>query len=257
MAAEKPDVVVELSQEGHDVTETGDENMIWSSRWPSIKTAREFVFDIAAQNVAQDYAHNWGESTAFFVYTVGATASRPNVYSQLRLTDTLLRWIPTGGEPATPLKLKCFVTDIKLEQNFLAEIFSTGGEPSIINRSQVVALSKEGKDVTSDDLRDFVFHSYCRSPMLHQVVNTTTAAVSSGPGVNGVDAVHGLPYTPMHFAYKKTASGWQHVVGIGGTEGVFVMADRIRYGNSLAGVEVSLVVWKDPFNLGAVANVIQ
>ncbi len=253
--ADKPDVVIELSQEGHDVTNTGDENMIWSSRWPSVKLARDPVFNIAAQNVAQDYDHGWGESTAFFTYETSGGTSRPassTIYSRLYMNNDKLKWIPGGGEPATPLSLKIFMTDIRLDKNFLAEVFSTGGEPSSINRSQVVALSKPGKDVTSEDLRDFVFHSYCRSPMLHQVAYGTT--VNNGLGSYILEAVHNLPYIPFHFVFVKQANGWQILQSANPISGVRVTSDRIIYSTSSA-VEASIVVLKEPFTLGSTAGV--
>ena len=253
---EKPEIVIELSQEGYDVETAGDENLLFSSQWPSVKYGREVTFSIPNQNNAATYDHDWGEATAFFAYVVGASASEPSAFPQLAITDTQLKW--AGGTGITSaLELKVFITDIKLEQNYLAPMYNVGAEPSAINRDYLVALSKEGYDVESEDLRNFVFHSYCRSPMLHQVVHGTTAAVASGPGVNGVDAVHGLSYRPMHFVYKKTAAGWVQVVGVGGTEGAFVMSDRIRYGNTASGVEASVIVWKDPFTLTSIANVTQ
>lgn len=254
--AEKKRIVVALSQEGYNVETAGDENMVWSSDWRSVHYGQEFIFDIANQQIAQNYDHNLGKAVAFFVYRVGTATSEPEVNNSLFMTTTQLKWVPNGGEPAAPLKLKVFITDIDLKKNYLAPVFSTGGSPTTINRRYVIALSRKGKSVHSTDLRDFVFHSYCRSPLLHQVSNGVAAPVS-GAGVNGVDAVHGLPYVPMNFCYKNTADGWMQLSGIGGGEGVFILSDRVRYGNTALGAEATVIVFKDPFNLGLTASVVQ
>lgn len=251
--------IVKLAQQGYDVNTAGDENLIYSSKWPLLKIYKQGSFVISS--VTQTFViaeHDLGFAPMFWFFAntdvsswAGLTISRDTrseffgpigdgalAIDSTKLTYTASSFPFTSG----PSEIYYYIFAIDLTKQFDAPIINVGGLQSG-RRGRVFKIAKEGKDISSDNLEDFVIHSDARSPLIHSV----------NPGVvrGGRFAVyHNLGYNPMFFIYSKSGTGYTMLAtSSGGSTSTSVDKEKIEFSESSDGRELTIVVLKDPFNI--------
>lgn len=163
--------------------------------------------------------------------------------------------------------VRCFIARLNLTNNFSAPYTEGDTVQGVSNPDYEFKIAKAGKSIESTDMRDFSIHSNTISPLVHKVYSATM--FSSG-GDYYATVAHGLPYTPLVFAYIRPSTNTigrstgryymlppatgttseyfsvdQAISGTGGDGEVTIYADgHFAYS---AAPQVSIVILKDPY----------
>lgn len=259
MKTDRPPVV-KLAQPGYDVKTAGDENLIYNSNWPVLKIYQSGPFQTRNIAVQQSIAdHDLGFTPVFWyfantpinLWANTGTASQearsefmgPLGDGVLEIDSKSLTYVPNSAFPGVtgPAALYYYLFALDIAKQYTAPIIKLGDIQGA-RGSRVFKIAKPGKDITSDDLFDFILHSRARSPMVHSV-NPTPGTVKSFT----VD--HNLTYLPMFFAFEKTARGSYKTLytGQGGSSSIQSSETQVIFNDS-GGKEITIVVLKDPFS---------
>lgn len=272
--------VVKLAQPGIDVKTASDENLIYNSNWPLLKIYKTGTFittdDTTTYQVLTE--HNLGYIPAFCVFTNNSIQDwwNPTGIPQRRseyfgfqplqplmtsssLTSGLTDVIFHGTE-----RYKYYIWALDITKPYLAPTIKVGQQATGHGSRTVFKLAKEGKDMSSSNLEDYIIHSDARSPLVHAVfpgVTDTDPTLTSGYGVT---FYHNLGYVPMFFIYQSIfntdgsspelfinppMSYFQIFPGQGGSSGVRVDENKLQFFSATRGQNISFLVLKDPFNI--------
>lgn len=188
--------------------------------------------------------HNLPFIPAFVTY--GKTSGLLNMPRQNIFVDkTYIYWShPGNGGILDDTFIIVFNVDI--ETSFLAPKVNLSTSSDAGSKSDVgIRFTKPTKDISSNDLRDYILHSSARSPMLHAVVPFT--ADSSGK----FSYTHDLPYNPIFFALAQTAlsgNGTPYVL-LNNFASLTTSGKTISVRSLLAGAKGSFIILKDPFDI--------
>jgi hypothetical protein len=253
------------SRPGHDVKTAIDYLNTFNSSFPLLN------LDSSALH-SSTFSHDLGYFPFFFT-TYNASGFVPGGVNQVSgdewsiSTSQLVRSSGSGN-------IRCFISRLDLTNNFSAPHVPGDTAQGAINPDYEFKIAKEGKSFQSTDMRDFSIHSNTISPLVHRVYSATMFA--SG-GDYYATVAHGLPYTPLAFAFIRpstnsigratnryymlpppvgTTSQYyavdQAISGVGGSGIVTAFADgHFAYS---AAPQISIVILKDPF-LKNVVNV--
>lgn len=254
MADESP--FLRLAQPGYDVHTAGDENLIYDSRWPLLKTVKQGSFKTGdATQTSVIFDHNLGYSPFFWYFantpitswsgsTVGIEERSEfmgAIGGSIEATDKQLKFV--GGSATGAAQLYYYVFALDLAKPYTAPIIKTGaviGQRG--NDDRVFKIAKENKDIKSKDLFDYVIHSKARSPLIHSVTPSKGA-------VKELTVDHNLSYVPMFFGFQKTSTGYTNIYTGSGGSTIFKGSDTQVSFTSGSALEVSIVILKDPFDI--------
>lgn len=265
MAAPEPDdptidnIGMKVSQLGYDVLTTGDENLTFSSSWPTLKIYKQGSFTISDDSLEQTItSHGLGYNPAFWVFindvTLGVGINANNFMfwpsPEFGVNTTELRYFPQNvtGEVITGHYM-IFTTDLTV--NYDAPIIKTAGEQEVIDNDFGFKASDPGVDVNTAVAKDMVITSSMRTPMV-QKIHTQAYLASSGI----ISIPHGLPYAPLFYSYGKGAtidpiSGtdyWRYLQSDGATTSITTDPDTLNFGAS-GDLDFTVIICKDPFTL--------
>ena len=253
---------VKLAQPGYDVKTTGDENLIYSSRWPLLPIYKQgsMTVDISQDTVLTE--HDLGYPAAYWIF-VGAT---PPVYSSLDVEPREISEFNTGvlaegaigvdnnklifKAPAVPptqtgkVNLYYYLFALDLTKQYNAPIIKVGSVAGG-GGSRVFKIAKPHKSIRSSRLEDFIIHSKARSPLIHSV---NPGKVTGGE----FKVTHGLGYNPLFFAYTYNTyiANMYTLLPTGSGGSSILTADNETITFSEAGNRtMSIVVLKDPFDI--------
>lgn len=249
--------VVKLAQPGFDVLTAGDENLIYSSKWPLLEIYKQDTATLIANQNSVITTHDLGFPPVFFYFANVPESAWQNFgpvgfkrraeffgtigggtlgCDEGQITHTR----QAGGSTTGQVQFYYYIFALDLSVQYDAPIIKVGSISGGNDGDFVFKIAKEGKDVDSNDLSDFVLHSRARSPLIHSV-NPTPGAVK--------DFVvrHNLGYNPMFFAYQKLNGKYTMIpTGVGGTTSLSSDENKITFQDSGA-KELSIVILKDPF----------
>lgn len=256
--------VIKLAQPGFDVNTTGDENLIYSSQWPLLPIAFQGSFTIPDVTVKTTILeHKLGFIPAFWFFTnttidawqngFGSTLVKqdrseffgPTGGGHIGINDNKLQFVPTSFTEIGSLTIYYYIFTIDITKLFQAPITKIGSVVGGSGDQGVFKIAKPNKNISSNNLSDFVIHSDCRSPLVHMVQ----------PGTASTTANHRLGYNPMFFCYvenySNTEPGFFELVfsGSGGTSVLSSTINDVIYQTSGTTGRTSILVLKDPFSV--------
>lgn len=249
------DFGAKVSQRGYSVTSAKDYQLEYNSGFPMIPIIKEQAFTVT-NNVGGTIAthsllfhpmflifHDDRTTGSFGTGAVGQSHMTNNFLNNL-YTANLTTIAHSGLGGATSTTGKCYVFGIDLEKNFTAPIIEsgTGDEENTGAKNYGIRVSKDGKDVFSEDLRDFTIHSGTRAPLIHSVTYGTHTAGAT------VTVTHNLGYIPFPFLYwEYTAGAWTHIPN----QAVAVTTTQAQFQNPAGGTgsHYSLVLLKEPLSV--------
>lgn len=259
MADDRPPVI-KLAQPGYDVHTAGDENLIYNSNWPLLKEFTQGSYKTSEIGVVNTVAeHSLGYVPFFWYFAntpIGAwqnsgSAGQTNRSEfmgyigdgSMEISAKALSFQPVSASPGVTGKsqLYYYIFALDITKQYTAPIIKVGAVSGPRDKDHVFKIAKEGKDVSSDNLFDFVVHSRARSPLIH--------SVNPSPGVvKSFTVEHGLGYLPMFFGFEKTARGTYKsmLTGQGGSSSFQNNENTIAFADS-GGKEITIVILKDPF----------
>jgi len=272
--------VVKLAQSGIDVKTAGDENLVYNSNWPLLKIVKQGSITLPNQaSTTKIVDHNLGYVPAFWYIsneTLDASVSNvgsfptydPNraefngpVWTQPSADSTsLYSDTGTASPDRGPNTYYYYIFVLDITKPYTAPIIKSGGVIGPRNKRTVFKLAKEGKDITSSNMEDYVINSEARSPMVHAVYPFVLD--SKGNGVFS----HNLGYTPLFVGYFRQdgslgvsgaiPNSWRIFTGTFDGGNGFIADDKtISYINGVPGDHMSIVVFKDPFNVSNTIDV--
>ena len=171
-----------ITQPGIDVKTAADYQMLFNSNWPSLQIAFEAVISVSAGSTGQ-VAH----SLNFFPlvmawYSVGGV-SMGRWYGITSFDKTNVYIANTGssnyfGNRQTTsdvvVSIKCYNIDISVSKDYTLPLAPTYKTP--YDSSYGMKVVKNGKAITSTDLRDFILHTRAQSPAILSIIATSTLA---------------------------------------------------------------------------------
>lgn len=250
--------VVKVAQPGYDVKTTGDENLVYSSEWPLLPIYQQgpvTVKDVSKSQILMihDLTFNplyWFFSNATITGWEGLGPSKnerraeffgPISGGSIGINTNQLLYTPPVGGVSGSLNLYCYIFALDLAVQYNAPIINIGDIRGASDPSFVFKLAKEGRDINSHNLDDFIIHSRARSPLVHSV--NPSVGVVKNLVIN-----HNLGYLPMFFGYIKSNGYYVQIpTGQGGSSSFLSDENNITF-NDTGGKEISIVVLKDPFN---------
>jgi hypothetical protein len=139
-----------------------------------------------------------------------------------------------------------YIFGIDIEQDFEAPVLQSGDstevDPDANNYG--IRVSKEGKSVFSEDLRDFTIHSGTRSPLIHSVdVGTYTTSAT-------VTITHNLgvvPFPMLYWEFNANPGKWVHLSSRAAASTTTTVSFTNNAGAT--GDRYSLVILKEPLTI--------
>lgn len=251
--------IVKLAQPGFDVKTSGDENLIYNSKWPLLpiyKAGGVLIDRVESTQVLAEHDLPFIPMFWYFANTtIGSwenlTIARdtraeffgPIGDGTLSMTDKKLTLTASAFPFASgPAQIYYYIFAIDLDKEFKAPIINVGAIQGG-GGSREFKIAKPGKSVESNNLDDYILHSRARSPLVHSV---TPGKVTGGEFI----VTHNLGYSPMFFAYTKSNGAYSLLSsGSGGSTILSSDKEKVRFQENTDGRQISIVILKDPFEV--------
>lgn len=193
------DYGIKVAKPNYDARTAGDADLLFSSSWPSLPVAFETT---TTGNTTVDHGLDFPPLTLAWLVSGGvsqkgsAAQPWPDVDSTKVYLNTDLDYID-----APVIHVKCYNIDLSRDVDYPV-LKTPTASTGLYDADFGIKIAKQGEDIDSDDLRDYVLHSRCQSPLILAVKTESTATVA-----NTVAYTSPLGYTSWIFSYVKSASG--------------------------------------------------
>lgn len=200
------DIGIKVSQLGKSVENSKDYELLFSSSWPTLKIAFQGSFTIPDQTVDTImFEHNLGYYPAFSLYYAddgyGVYASNyAGSERRIAINKTHLKFF-TDNYRSGPLTIYYYIYLIDLELNFTAPKLDANSGSSYYIKDYGFKIAKEGKNINSTDLRDYVIHSGTLTPTIHSVTTGNTLVLGEFSNTGEIVVKHDLGYVPYYYAF--------------------------------------------------------
>lgn len=189
----KNDYGIKISKAGFDALTAADNDLLFNSSWPSAQIVLVKGIPVGADRTV---AHNLGFPPVafimggpdFFNTMFGCNADDTNVY------------IPSGLVSDCTL----VVYHIDISKDIEYPFSDTVGLNVGYNPDYGIKMVKEGGDIESTDLRDYILHSRCGSPL---VLAVKTQETSSPTNSDVVQYTSAIGYPTLNFGYVGIFEG--------------------------------------------------
>lgn len=240
------DYGIKISQAGFDALRAADKDTSFNSSWPSVQIV--LVKSVTSGDVIP---HGLGFPPVSFI--LGGTGLTDTMYGQ-PVDDTNVYPVTTGI-------LVVYHIDISTDVEYPYTTTQSVNRP--YDPDYGIKMVKEGEDIESTDLRDYILHSRCGSPLVMAVKTQETVSPSNPTVVQytsklgyatlnlGYIGVHGAPYG--NNAYIFAPQGGQSYP-IAFTDGFTVYVDSLASGAFFNG-KGSVVCLRSP--VFATTNTVQ
>lgn len=256
------DVGIKLAQIGKNVRNAADQDLNFSSSWPSLKILQE-GFLPNPQLTGSDYIatvpHELGYTPfALIFYMFDGVSGYAKTFPTQYINTTRIKY--QSSFEFIGQNYYYIIFDVDLAQNFQAPTVKVGDSAAPRNRNFGFKIANRGKTVQSREFKDFAVHSSTRSLMVHMVKTDLTEKQVRDTATFYTSGIlnHNLPYRPLAFGFTEFTDGWRDV-GDGSdlidlTRG-YMTGDstslEIQYSSADVGPHdrrYSLVVLKNPFD---------
>jgi len=194
------DFGIKVSQVGWDVETAGDSNIYFSSEYPWLKIGLTNII-ILDSNGSITINHDFAYPPFSVAYNDNASDANGS-YSSLIIGTSSSLTVVFNGMPNT--KIRYYIFRLPLNKSFISSTTHllpvTQGTP---DHNNGIKFAKEGKDITSNDLRDYTIHSGTKSPLIHKVIYEPLGILPDGnyQGIKGLEWINDLIYSPIYFAF--------------------------------------------------------
>lgn len=203
------DYGIKISKPFRDVNTAADYDLLFNSSWPSIAIAHEEtitqVMDgtLFTPSTTHDlgfppFSMMWATANGLLVdFRLPFVTNTTAYYENLTASSFDL---PDGT--TVVFHIKCYNVDMSVEKEY--PLLRTSGLDTTYDPDYGIKIAREGEDIESTDLRDFILHSRAQSPAVLAV--KTEATTDDGTDYE-VDYTSPANYTPWVFAYGKNING--------------------------------------------------
>lgn len=166
MSDNQTDVGFKIAKPFFDVNTAADSDLILNSSWPTLQIAFEKT---VTGSSSTEHGLGFPAFTVLWTITNGvAIKSIPNV-------DDVHVYHGTGT-----VHIKCY--NINLSKDIDYPVIKDASIKAPVDNDFGIKLVKEGKNLSSNDMRDFVLHSRCQSPLVLAVKTEKSATVNTTGG---------------------------------------------------------------------------
>lgn len=210
------DEVLRISRNGYPVETASDKQLTLSSNWPLLPLEAEGVFEVnnTLTQPVTIYNHDLGYAPVFKVYFTSSfydtdwysNAEDESVIGTTCAVDSdNLIWTDIWFS-ATPMYLHWKIFRRPIQTSFDEPNYILTDEAEGDSGDYGLLVSKVGKSVNSNDLRDFSIRSDCRQLIVDQSDYTTTPTYS-------YTLTHNLGYPPIFWGfYQDSGTGpWKRL----------------------------------------------
>lgn len=177
------DYGLKVSKAGFDALTAQDNDLLINSSWPSLQ-----IVKVVESTDTTPIAHGLPYPTLAVIIGQDPHSPYNNVFSPIDSDDTYV--YPDAG---TVIIYNLDIsTDIDYPYTDKPKIVST------YDNNYGVKMAKKGSDITSTDMRDFILHSRCGSPM---VLAIKTEQTVSPDNPNFIQYTNNLGYQTFVFGY--------------------------------------------------------
>lgn len=266
------DVGLKISKPTYNAYQTASENLLFSSSWPSLQIAFEITITTAEQlasyastNTEGQYAipHNLGYSPFSFYWQPSEDASsvtNGSIRSIANVDDTYayinVSSVATGFTLGVPINIKCFALDLSKDVDYSVPVGNAIRLPYDPNFG--IKVAKTNQSPSSKDLRNFVIHSRCQSPLVLAVKTQSTSPTSNGTTVQYTNK---LGYPTWNYGFIKTSASAFHYAPYFSqlypqtfTDGI-ITDITYQTGAPFHSIGATLVILRDPFFAPTVTGV--
>ena len=258
--AQQTDVGFKISKPGYDASRTTGGNYIFNSSWPSLSIAFEKTVptSVVAGNFINGVltAHGLSFTPFTFIWVYGtdqsgktgvvrrycADVDGTNVY--LTTTGTLAN-DTTFIQNSTQVHIKSFNLDLTKDIDYTLAPGDTYKIP--YDPSYGIKFVKESKDINSKDMRDFIIHSRCQSPLILAV---KTEQTSNTANPTYVQYSSKLTYPVWVYGFVRSTAGKYHYAAYNGQSYPTTATDgfvtTIRYASGAGDNGCTVVILRDP-----------
>lgn len=247
---EKSDYGLKISKAGFDVNTAQDNDLLFNSSWPSMQIV--MVREVTA---GSSFAHGLPYPPFSIIIPNDPPPSDSGNVNLMRnaTVDSTNVYAPTfsfsnGG------KIIVYAVDITVDVEYpytAKPRNSTQYDPDY-----GIKIVKEDEDIDSSDLRDYILHSKCGSPMVLAVKTASTVSPNNlgliTPGQSAIQYTNQIDYPTFIFGYVKRIDGKYEVAPLSGqaypstfTNGTTSYIILLQ-GNGTYDYEASLVVLRTP-----------
>lgn len=189
----KADYGIKISKAGFDALTAADNDLLFNSSWPSAQIVLVKSIPVGADRTVP---HNLGFPPVAFI--MGGTDFFNTMYGCD--TDSANAYIPSGL--TTSCTLVIYHIDISKDVEY--PFNDTVGINVEYNPDYGIKMVKEGGDINSTDLRDYILHSRCGSPL---VLAVKTQETSSPDNTDVVQYTSSIGYPTLNFGYVGVTEG--------------------------------------------------
>lgn len=274
------DIGAKVSRVNVDVATASDDQLMFSSGWPSAKILYKGLATVNAASSTVVVQHDLGYVPTFLVYRVSGATSEFSSYGSVfdgsavayvGANTTQLKYFASGFGSGN-VSFYYYILDIPVDRSFTAEVKNSNPDvtaPIGVGPGDYgLKVALDGADVSSTDLRDFAVHSAAGNLNVQMTGNGVpfeTATTAGAPAVQ-YRINHGLGYEPLALCYVDFGAngtgtytaGWYYMLGgVGGVSYIRfystssncrVEEDYVFGGYGSATSRSGIVVLKEPFN---------
>lgn len=197
---------IRITQAGISVPFAADYQYIFNSDWPSLAIAFERNVDIPYLG-SVTVAHNLGFYPLVMGWTIlnnisigrtfgiSGNLSGPQNDVIMTFDDTNIYLTNYGTYNAVTytISIKCYNIDISKNVDYTLPQFPVLKTP--YDSSTGIKVVKNGKKITSTDLRDYILHSRAQSPAVLSIVTDVTTTHAGGKYIGYDNPVGYVPWT--------------------------------------------------------------
>jgi hypothetical protein len=236
------DVGILISQPNTSVESAADYQYLFNSAYPSIKVEYEESVTgtllTSGNTILPSINHGLDHPPMTIMFTslggimvdfrlayVDSTRAFSDTFNLASFSDPLNDGAPYSADQDVVFHFKCYNVPLDIEQDF--ELIKSPGGEFPYDPDFGMKIVKEGKDINSTDMRDFIVHTRCQSPLLLKVLTEESQTnpvppyfdISYNNGNRGITWVFGYGKNPVDDWYRWAAmtSGSPPELNISGT----------------------------------------
>jgi hypothetical protein len=215
------DYGLKISKPFFDVNTVADEDLIFSSGWPSLPIAKQINVPLSSLSYVGspsnilEYQHDLGFPPFFSVWLKGYYPTQPDkwvrvgsLYGDVSVNEQYIR-VPDGYDfinpSVTDVAIQLYNIDLGVTKEY--EISNAVSKPAQYDPDYGIKITKESASIDSTDLRDYVLHSRAQSPLIQARVGSIRADIGGTPG--GIATYNDTKDTlAWVFGFTKQSSGY-------------------------------------------------
>lgn len=210
----RSDVGVKISKPNFNVNTAADADLVFSASWPSLSVAFSQQVSYSASNLSIPHGLKFPPFTMLWVvdtklYDSGSyTAPSKGTMRIFPDVDSTNVYIPGGilsnyfQSTSSVIHIKSFNIDLSKDVDY--PLISDGsGYQGGYDPNYGFKLVKQNKSIDSYDLRDFIIHSRCQTPLIMAV---KTQATMNPANTQQIQYTNKLGYPSWNYGFVRTSA---------------------------------------------------